>query len=116
MTNSKNNKKKTADKKSARNNMKETSVDIVEDTKDDTKKDSIDTVNNAKHDNKDTSIDNVKDDEDDKKEVAKEEDTDAPIRPRPNNGGYSEHFDPIPAENNSKKNETGQLTTVDISK
>ena len=46
----------------------------------------------------------------------KDDDTEAPVRPSANNGAYSQHFDPIPAENKTKKNETIQMSTVDISK
>ena len=79
--------------------------------------------NSAKDDTKETSVENVKDAKDakngnnDKANVKdKNEDTEAPIRPSTNNGGYSDHFDPIPAENKTKKNETIQMSTVDISK
>ena len=79
--------------------------------------------NSAKDDTKGTSVENVKDAKDakngnnDKANVKdKNEDTEAPIRPSANNGGYSDHFDPIPVENKSKKNETLNLSTVDISK
>ena len=97
MTTGKGNKRKkntvVTDGKSAKDDTKETSVDNVKDAKD------------AKNGNNDKA--NVKD---------KNEDTEAPIRPSANNGGYSDHFDPIPVENKSKKNETLNLSTVDISK
>ena len=53
----------------------------------------------------------MKDAKDDNKEEAKVKDPDTPIRPSANNGAYSQHFDPIPAENKSNN-----MTTVDISK
>ena len=97
MTTGKGNKRKkntvVTDGKSAKDDTKETSVDNVKDAKD------------AKNGNNDKA--NVKD---------KNEDTEAPICPSTNNGGYSDHFDPIPVENKSKKNETLNLSTVDISK
>ena len=97
MTTGKGNKRKkntvVTDGKSTKDDTKETSVDNVKDAKD------------AKNGNNDKA--NVKD---------KNEDTEAPIRPSTNNGGYSDHFDPIPAENKTKKNETIQMSTVDISK
>ena len=97
MTTGKGNKRKkntvVTDGKSAKDDTKETSVENVKDAKD------------AKNGNNDKA--NVKD---------KNEDTEAPIRPSANNGGYSDHFDPIPVENKSKKNETLNLSTVDISK
>ena len=112
MTTGKGNKRKkntvVTDGKSAKDDTKETSVDNVKDAKDDTKETSVDNgkdAKNAKNGNNDKA--NVKD---------KNEDTEAPIRPSANNGGYSDHFDPIPVENKSKKNETLNLSTVDISK
>ena len=96
------------DGKSAKDDTKDTSVENVKGTKDDTKKTSVDNGKGAK---------NAKDDNNDKATVqGKNEDTEAPIRPSANNGGYSDHFDPIPVENKSKKNETLNLSTVDISK
>ena len=96
------------DGKSAKDDTKDTSVENVKGTKDDTKKTSVDNGKGAK---------NAKDDNNDKATVqGKNEDTEAPIRPSTNNGGYSDHFDPIPAENKTKKNETIQMSTVDISK
>ena len=96
------------DGKSAKDDTKETSVDNVKDAKDDTKETSVDNGKDAK---------NYKNDSNYKATVqGKNEDTEAPIRPSTNNGGYSDHFDPIPAENKTKKNETIQMSTVDISK
>ena len=86
----------------------------------DTKETLVDNVKDGKNENKDKSIDNLKDAKNDNNDKAKvqdkNEDTKAPNRPSANNGGYSDHFDPIPAENKSKKNGTKQLSTVDISK
>ena len=96
MTSGKSNKSRK--QKTATNDTKNTCNDSVQDAKDDTK-------------TKETSIDHVKDAKDDNKEEEKVNDHDTPICPSATNGAYSEHFDPIPAENKSKN-----LSTVDISK
>ena len=100
MTTGKTNKRK---QKTATNNTKETCIDTVKDAKDDTK--------DAKVDTKEKCIDHEKDAQNDKKEDEKVNDPDTPIRPSANNGAYSQHFDPIPAEDKSNN-----MTTVDISK
>ena len=92
MTSGKSNKRK---QKTATNDSRSTSTDSLKDAKDDSKETSIDNVQDAKDDTKGTSI-NVKDAKDDNKEEEKVN---------------SQHFDPMPAENNSKN-----MTTVDISK
>ena len=92
MTSGKGNKRK---QKTATNDSRSTSTDSLKDAKDDSKETSIDNVQDAKDDTKGTSI-NVKDAKDDNKEEEKVN---------------SQHFDPMPAENNSKN-----MTTVDISK
>ena len=93
MTSGKGNKRK---QKTATNDTRNTSTDSVKDAKDESKETSIDHVQDAKDDTKGTSIDHVKDAKDDNKEEEKVN---------------SQHFDPIPAENNRKN-----MTTVDISK
>ena len=102
----KNNKNITvlADGKSATNDTKETLVDNVNDAKDDTKETSIGNAKDARDNNEKAKVQD------------KDDDTEAPVRPSANNGAYSQHFDPIPAENKSKKNGNLQLSTVDISK
>ena len=92
MTSGKGNKRK---QKTATNDSRSTSTDSLKDAKDDSKETSIDNVQDANDDTKGTSI-NVKDAKDDNKEEEKVN---------------SQHFDPMPAENNSKN-----MTTVDISK
>ena len=68
-------------------------------------------MQDAKDDTKKTSIEHVRDAKDDKKEDEKVNDPDTPIRPSATNGAYSQHFDPIPAENKSNN-----MKTIDISK
>ena len=77
----------------------------------DTKNTCNDSVQDAKDDSKETHIDHVKDAKDDKNKEEKVNDPDKPICPSATNGAYSQHFDPIPAENKSKN-----MTRVDISK
>ena len=92
MTSGKGNKRK---QKTATNDSRSTSTDSLKHAKDDSKETSIDNVQGANDDTKGASI-NVKDAKDDNKEEEKVN---------------SQHFDPMPAENNSKT-----MTTVDISK
>ena len=52
-------------------------------------------------------------DNDNKKVVKGNEDTDSPIRPTDNNGSYSQHFNPVPIENQqSEKNTTIKPSSV----
>ena len=108
MTSGKGNKRK---QKTATNDTRNTSTDSVQDAKDDTKETSIDHVQDAKDDTKETSIDHVRSENDDNKEDEKVNDPDKPICPSATNGAYSQHFDPIPAENKSNN-----MKTIDISK
>ena len=78
---------------------------------DDTKNKCTDKVQDEKDDTKNTSIEHVRDAKDDRKEDETVNDPDTPIRPSANNGAYSQHFDPIPADDKSNN-----MTTVDISK
>ena len=76
--------------------------------------------NNATNNTKETPSENLKGSKDEKTDKAKvtdvNENTEAPFRPTANNGAYSKHFNPIPAENKSDKNATVPLSTVDLSK
>ena len=78
---------------------------------DDTKNKCTDKVQDEKDDTKNTSIEHVRDAKDDKKEDEKVNDPDKPICPSATNGAYSQHFDPISAENNNNN-----ITRLDISK
>ena len=53
-------------------------------------------------------------DNDNKKIAIGNEDTDSPIRPTDNNGSYSQHFNPVPVENQqSEKNTTIKPSSVE---
>ena len=93
---------------------KNTVVTDGKSAKDDTKDTLVDNVKDAKDDTKETYIDNAKDARDNNEKAKaqdKDDDTEAPVRPSANNGAYSQHFDPIPAENKNNN-----ITSVDISK
>ena len=109
MTSGKSN--KSQKQKTATNDTKNTCNDSVQDKKNDSKETHIDHVKDAKDDTKETHIDHVKDAKDDKNKEEKVNDPDKPIRTSATNSAYSQHFDPIPAENKSNN-----MKTIDISK